>query len=234
MPWLVALWAGARRARLGAQRVWVPWFALLAFGLAAVLVPRLGLAVASSEQSLDPFNRPETLSKLWTTPANGAHLLRVFLACATYWLPTLLLATRARRDSARRGLAEHPGDLGGQLALYLGLHFLLVLYGGVNVGVFAAYAVAAQVAVLALLLREHPPRAAEAFAVLAVLAVFHRVWVPIPDPRVDETAYLDFHHLRRGVVAWGRLGELGLVLAGTLAVRLALGRAGAVAPRGLS
>ena len=187
VPWIAAMVELVARGERR-RRAWVAAPALL--GLALFLAPRLGLEIRHSQQWIDP-SQPETLALLWRAPLDPARWSLLLGAALVYWMPTLLLLTRERWRALREALRPRARSL----VVYAGLLFPLVMYGGLNVAVFVSYSVAAQVLVLALLLREARPPAWELGLVLILQAFLQHQHQAIPDPHGEQEAFLAFYGL---------------------------------------
>jgi hypothetical protein len=163
----------------------------IVLGLAAILIPRLGLTVIQSQQEIDPLNNIRSLSRLVANPLNLGRDLNIALCLLAFWLPVLLLATRARIDALKRDLAP----LRHYLAGFMALNLLLVMYGGTNLLTFVSYAIPLQILVLARFAAggPHAPRPVEWVLALACTAAYNRVFgtIPLPDDGFD--AYIDYY-----------------------------------------
>ncbi|MBI4870230.1 MAG: hypothetical protein HY814_01535 [Candidatus Riflebacteria bacterium] len=163
-----------------------------ALGAALVLAgclayPRLTVTVVDSWQSIDPVNKPQSISRLLEDPANPRRMLNVVFATAGYLLPTLMLLTRER---ARLAWAElrTPDNEG---LLFCALVFGLTVYGGTNIPIFASYLLPVQTVLLARMLSAGPSRG-ELVICLAGQALFNNVLFQIPEPSAGVGPYLDF------------------------------------------
>lgn len=185
-------------------------------GAAFFLAPRVAFEVQASFQAIDPVKRPETLDQLWKLPLQPERWLGILAAYVFYWLPTLLFSTRERWSVLRRDVRPFVRPL----LAYLVLLLLLVMYGGSNLGVFAAYAIAGQVLVLALMLRTERPRVVETLWIGAALVVANRWLVAIPDPLTDLDAYLAFHDHSASTEVTDRLALAAGLVVFTLAMRV--------------
>jgi hypothetical protein len=215
LPFVVALVAGAvaaRRERSWRAALWL--MPVTGVGAAVFLVPRLLIEVRSSFQEIDPADA-STWSGIWELPTDPVRLLTMLVSYLGYLLPALLLVTRPRLVRLRAALTAHRLALG----LFLGLHLLLVVYGGRNVAVFVSYALPVLALVLIMLLRDGEPSKFELAYVLVALVVFNRVFVAIPDPHVDEEAYFVFLKFGYPKLMGWRLLELSAWIVGAILVR---------------
>lgn len=158
-----------------------------AVAAAAIIWPRAATVVAGTAQYVDPVNDPSTLARLLQAPLDGARVFNIAYSVAHYWLPVLMLMTADRLEGIRQTLGR---DRLRILAWYVGLVLLLTMYGGTNIGIFVSYTVAAQVVILALVLRQGVG-VAEAALVLAATVLFNKLLLHLPSP-YDTEAYLDF------------------------------------------
>lgn len=222
IPWVVSLVEGALRARRRtAARAWLGPAAVALFGLAVFVLPRLFLRIDHSQQWIDPLHAPETLGRLWEAPRSPERWFTVAAAVLTYWLPTLLLVTRARLRAIMPVLREHRRSLG----IYGGLLLVLVLYGGTNIAVFVSYSVAAQVLFLATLLRVCRVERWELLYTLGCLFFFQHFHRAIPDPHVQRESYLVFYGLGDPATNTRRLAQASAWLAVMLGSRFLARRA---------
>jgi hypothetical protein len=220
IPWAVSLLASGSRARRQATKgPWIAFGLTAALGLALFLLPRLFLRVDHSQQWIDPLHKPETIARLWEAPASFARCSTLFSAYLVYWMPTFLLVTPARLRALLPALRPHaPG-----LVLYMGLLFLLALYGGDNIAVFVSYSVAAQVLVLALLVQVARLEPWECAGVLVCLFFFQHFHRAIPDPAREQEAYLVFYGFGTPSTNARRLLQGGAWLAAMVATRVLVG-----------
>jgi hypothetical protein len=154
---------------------------------AAIIWPRAATVVAGTAQYVDPVNDPSTLARLLHAPLDGARVFNIAYSMAHYWLPVLMLMTADRLEGVRQALGRDHRSI---LAWYVGLVLVLTMYGGTNVGIFVSYTVAAQVVMLALVLRQGVG-VAEAALVLTATVLFNKLLLHLPSP-YDTEAYLDF------------------------------------------
>ena len=194
------------------------WIAVTACMMTVcIALPRALLPVRASMQFLDPLQKPETLSLLWTAPLQPGRLANLAFAIAAYWLPTAMLATRERT----RLVVERLGEWRLPLAVAFGLVTLLALYGGTNLNLFVSYTLAIQVIVLASLRRDEVHGIEWAFVLLA-LFVFSRIGIDIPSPVAGREAldhYVDFYagwSDRTVTTGWRSLEVLSMVVAANL------------------
>jgi len=221
IPWIVSLVEGvARTRRRPARPAWLGLAAVAFLGVAVFVLPRLLLEVHQTQQWIDPFHSPETLSRLWEAPASFERISTIVSAYLVYWMPTWLLLTPTRVRALLPALRSHRRSL----AVYLGLLFPLVLYGGVNVAVFVSYCVAAQVLVLVRLGQTSRLAHWELLGTLVCLFFFQHFHRTIPDPHVDEQAYLTFYGFGDPALNARRLMQAGAWLAAMGTARFLAGR----------
>lgn len=191
VPWLLLLARQGRAlGRLRSSAAAGRLAASAAVGIVVLALPRMLLDVRASVQFVDPIRNPASLGRLLEVPLDPLRLLNVAYAFIGYWLPALLLATRARLAGVRDDLRA-----AGALAPCCGfaaLVLLLTLFGGDNIAVFASYSAPVLALVLALLLRRGVGAAEVAWAVAAV-AAYNLVPLPIPSPETARAAYIDFY-----------------------------------------
>jgi hypothetical protein len=196
---------------------------------ACVLLPRLFIPVYGTVQHIDPLNNPKSLLMIVVTPLYIQRDFNVLYALLAYWLPVLILLTPLRWRRLRDDLAEQRWVLTG----YVGLVEVLTLYGGTNIPIFTSYALAAQIVILAVLLR-YEVAAWEIALVFAAVLIFNRVPWTIPQPGVElhtpaHNAHLDFYGGWSGRLSLSSLIHLleitgYLTLAYVLRVQQHLGR----------
>ena len=179
---------GADRSR----RDLLAWMlATLALMTACIALPRALLPIHASMQFIDPIHRPETLSLLYSAPLDPGRITNLLYSIAAYWLPSLMLVTRARL----RWLADELRDEGMLLGSCVALVLLLAMYGGTNLNLFVSYTLPVQVIVLAKL-GQRDVAWFEWALVLFALFAFSRIAVPIPSPLEGGEAfdrYVDFY-----------------------------------------
>jgi hypothetical protein len=161
------------------RREWVLW----ALGGAVVLLigvvlPRLLIPVTATKQDFDPLNNPDTLQQLTAMPLQWNRNFNLIFATAAYFLPTLRLLAAALRPHWRL------------YALYGGVMFVLLLYGGSDLFRFATYFFAMQTVFLIILLRAGAAPWEIALLLVAQF-VFNRIGWEIPFVE-DLNPYLDF------------------------------------------
>jgi hypothetical protein len=196
-----------------------------AIGLAALLVavvlPRLLIPVTSSQQNIDPWHDPATLTRLASDlldPGKGVNLL---LALLTYLVPTLLLLTprRARRVWARLEPVER-----WIYSSYAALVLVLTAYGGTDYNRFVTYLFIPQVVLLAHLASDRAHRL-EVVYMLVVVALVNKLLQPIPIWDLD--AYLDWfggYGGRVNLTMVPRFAQLVLAVLGAALVRWLIAR----------
>jgi hypothetical protein len=162
------------------------WFglALLAFVIGFVL-PRLFIEVDKTEQFLDPFNDPATISQLIDAPLRWDRDLNILFGVLAYFLPTLMLLTPRRA----RLLWAEMRPRWYLYATYIGVMAFLIMYGGSDLFRFVAYFFVLQVIWLALLLRADIARWEIVMVIIAML-IFNQILLRIPFPDIE--AYLNF------------------------------------------
>ncbi len=220
IPWAISLLELWRARRRTAGERWLGFALVAVLGLALFLLPRLLLRVDRSQQWIDPLHKPETLARLWEAPTSFARLSTLSAAYLVYWLPTLLLLTPTRLRALLSALRPHAASL----ALYMGLLFLLALYGGDNIAVFVSYSVAAQVLVLSLLVQVSRLERWELCGTLVCLFFFQHFHRTIPDPAREQEAYLVFYGFGAPSTNARRLLQGGAWLAAMVATRFLVDR----------
>jgi hypothetical protein len=138
---------------------------------------------------IDPFRNPASLRRLYSFPANLRRDFNIVFAYFSWWLPALLLLDARRVRLVWDRL--RPYRL--VCALYLGFHFLLVMYGGTNLDIFATYSVPVLVMALVVLLDEGAVQLWEKILMVLLVVVFNRLWMYIPLPQQDLWTYLNFY-----------------------------------------
>lgn len=185
---LVILQTGLTYWRSRSRRDFLRFAVAAGIGMSVVLIPRLCIPVNDTVQFLDPLNRPRSLWNLFA-PLDEFRVFNVMYAAAGYWLPTLLLLTRARFN---RAWADLRGFRLRVMAIYLFLVLLLTMYGGTNISIFVSYSVAVQVIVLALFFR-YGVSLVEVAYVIVVMLLYNKIALHIPQPRDAFDAYIDFY-----------------------------------------
>lgn len=193
------------------KTVWPLALTAAALGIFFVL-PRALIHITGSFQNVDPINKPESLNNLLAYPLSWQRDFNIVYSYLAFWLPVLLLLTWERLKIVR----ERWRGAWSAIAVFMFLHFLLVMYGGTNIMIFVSYSVPVAILVLAAVL--HGGRVAwwEPILMLAVVFVFNRDWAQIPLPsNYDE--FVDFfggYHDRVNMNSFRRMAELLLWIAG--------------------
>lgn len=196
----------------------------LALGMAlllAVLLPRLLLPVAESDQYIDPLNRSDTLYHFYYFLINWIRNLNYLLVTLSYLLPSLvLLVLRPRLWQVLRSI---PIDM----QLFIGLYTLLVLVlsyiGGNDILRFVSYLFIPQIALLILVMDQQPLKAPELLYMLIAVFIFNRIPFAIPQDSLET--YLSFYSFfpdRLNLATGLRTLEMGGWLAGAFLLRKAL------------
>ncbi len=191
----------------GWKKSWKPLL-LTAFTLLVCFVlPRLVIHVAETFQDIDPLNDGSTIWRLLTYPLSRRHDFNILFAYLAGWLPVLLLLSQGRVQLLWRRL--HAYRL--VLALFMAFHFVLVMYGGMNIDIYITYCVPVQMMALMILLDEGSIQKWELFLVLAAVIAFNRIWMTVPLPENGMDAYLDFYggfYMRVTTSSFFRMGEV--------------------------
>lgn len=177
------------------------------------LLPRLLIHVAQTFQDIDPVNDASTLHRLLAYPESRRRDFNILFAYLSCWLPILLLLSRERWGLLSQRLKPHRT----LLALYMLFQFVLVMYGGTNLTIFASYSLPVQIVVLVILLDQGRIPLWEQLLMLAVVIAFNRVWMQVPLPDRDVDAYLNFYggfHKLVNARSFLRLGELAAYVLG--------------------
>ncbi len=153
------------------------------------IVPRLTIHVVQTFQDIDPINDPSTLRRLYLYPASRRRDFNIIFSYLACWLPILLLINRNRLILVWKRLQPYRLIC----ALYLGFHFLLVMYGGTNLAIFVTYSLPVQILVLAVILDKGHVRLWEKIAMVTIVILFNRIWMQIPSPEQHLDAYLEFY-----------------------------------------
>ncbi|MEI8132931.1 MAG: hypothetical protein WCG34_10900 [Leptolinea sp.] len=164
------------------------WLHIALIGIAtalAVILPRKLIPVTENTQFVD-LQVPSTLINLITLPADIWRDSNLLFVVVGYFLPTFVLLTPQRWRSVWHKLRPYHWFL----ALYMGLVFLLTLYGGHDMMRYITYMFIPQVFFLAYLLQEelHP---LEIVYLFVVLIIFNRIFLPFPV--LDFNANVDFY-----------------------------------------
>lgn len=187
---------------------------------AAVVLPRVFIPVVGSVQFIDPVHNPDSLSKLLTTPFKLRRDFNLGFVTVAYMLPLILLTTKSRMVHAMK----RARSILSLLVIYGFGVFLLSLYGGTDLGRFAAYLVVPQVIILGYML-EKEIHIVEAAYMLCAVFVFNRIALDIPN--ADVAAYLDFyggHASRVNASSYLRIAELAAYSVGAVLLRMLLKR----------
>lgn len=165
----------------------VPLGIILAGG-AVIWLPRALIEVAQTVQMFDPLNDPDWQSVLLSVWTNKARVFNLCLSSLSYWMPLLLLLTPGRMQGI---LVDLKRD--GLLAiciLHIGLVSLLALYGGTNIPIFVSYSAPVLAVTLSYLMSRSVPLV-EIVVAFGVVLLINRIFVNVPDPRIDMGMYLD-------------------------------------------
>jgi hypothetical protein len=191
IPWLLlAIHFGYTYWRNGSRRDLTFLMVVVVMGLAMILIPRLYIHVYKTAQYVDPINDIATLRRLLGAPSEIGRTFNIIYATAGYWLPTLLLLTRARLKAIRTELARL--KLLPAIWIYFSLVTLLAMYGGFNIAIFVSYSVAIQVVILAIIFRQNV-NIIEIIFVIAVMFVYNKTMLHIPLQSNGLQNYLDFY-----------------------------------------
>jgi len=189
----------------------------LATGL-CIAIPRALIPVTGTGQYVDPVNDPDWLGNLFEAPLSERRNFNIIFNVVSYTMPVWLLLTRDRLKRTWDRLEGWRLSLG----VYTALALLLTLYGGTDIWRFVSYLFVPLVIVLAALLRDSSLGWPEIAAMLVAVAVYNKIWLDIPNLHAE---YLDFYggydSRVNGATAW-RIGQMGLLLAGMVALRSAL------------
>lgn len=170
---------------------------------------------------IDPFHNFASLRRLYSYPANIGRDFNIVFAYLSWWLPALLLLDGRRLRLVWDRL--HPYRL--VCGLFLGLHFLLVMYGGMNLDIFASYSLPILILVLTVLLEKGGVQRWEVILMVLLVVLFNRIWMYIPLPQQDLRTYLTFYGgfddlvTRRSLF---RMAELLMYVAGAGTLRALL------------
>ena len=157
------------------RSLWRP-LGLTAFAIAFyIIVTRATIPVVESFDHIDP-HRPETLLFLITHPLSPKRWFNIVYSYLSFWLPCLLLITRARWQVVRERLAPY----GSAIGFFALVQFVLMMYGGNNISIFVGYSLPILLLVMAALVDGGTPRPWELILVFAVLVVFNRIGAHIP------------------------------------------------------
>jgi hypothetical protein len=168
----VLLWETPRARWLS---LWRP-LGLTAFAIVFyIVVTRATIPVVESFNHIDP-HRPETLLFLVTHPLSPKRWFNIVYSYLSFWLPCLLLITRARWQMVR----EHLAPYGPAIGFFGLLQLLLIMYGGNNIFIFVGYSLPILLLVMAVLVDCGAPRLWELVLVFAVLVIFNRIGAHIP------------------------------------------------------
>ena len=165
-------------------------------------------------------------------PLDGHRIFNILYAAVSYWLPTLLLLTRARFNVLWADLGRL--NLRAICGIYLLLVLLATLYGGTNIFIFVSYSVAVQAVVLALLFRQGVG-VAETIYVLLVMLLYNKILLDIPMPDVDFDAYMNFYggwSSRVNMASVVRFLECGVFVAIGASIRMAVAKIPSAGQRG--
>lgn len=191
--------------------------------LVCFVLPRLLIHVVSTFQDIDPINQPSSLGRLYLYPASLRRDFNIAFAYLAWWLPTLVLIDPKRLRLLWDHLRPHRLICG----IYLAFHFLLVMYGGTNLAIFATYSLPVQLIVLVILLDKGDVRLWEKILLVAVVVLFNRIWMQIPLPDVNVHAYLNFYggyHMLVTKRSLFRMVELLTYVGGFWALRALISR----------
>jgi hypothetical protein len=181
------------------------------------VLPRVLIPIASTFQDIDP-HEPWRLLRLISYPANPKRWFNIGFGYAAVWLPALLLLTRERVLLVRQRLDPHRAAI----FLFLAFQFVLVMYGGTNIVTFVTYCVPVEALVLVILLDSEDLMGWEPFAVLAVVVLFNREWMAVPNREEDLNGYLNFYggyyHMVTRRSVW-RMGEVVAYIVGFWGLR---------------
>lgn len=195
--------------------------------LACFVLPRVLIHVerAASDYAgvapIDPFRNPASLRRLYSFPANLRRDFNIVFAYFSWWLPALLLLDVRRLRLVWSRLQPH----WLVCAWFLGFHFLLVMYGGTNLDIFATYSLPILILVLTVLLEEGGVQLWEKVLMVLLVVLFNRIWVHIPLPQRDLWTYLNFYGGFNDLVtrrSLFRMAELLFYVGGTGMLRMLL------------
>ncbi len=192
---------------------------------ACFLLPRLFIHVVQTFQDIDPINQPSSLRRLYWYPESLRRDFNIVFAYLSWWLPALLLVDAKRLQLIWNRLRPYRLLCG----LYLGFHFLLVMYGGTNLDIFATYSLPVLIMVLAVLLDQGAVQLWERVLMVAVVIGFNRIWMHIPLPQEGLGPYLNFYggyHMLVTRRSLFRFAELLIYVAGFWALRAFITRRG--------
>lgn len=160
----------------------IGWLVVTTIAIGAVIIlPRALIPVAASAQVFDPQHNPQGIvyglyQPLINWPRN-TELLTAFLM---YVLPLLLLLTPARLSDLWTTLEKRRWLLG----LYIGLTFLLTMYGGSGVYRYISYLFVIQAVVLAIWLKD--VRWVEVLWMLVIVMICNRLLWSATDPLTSQ------------------------------------------------
>ncbi len=216
IPPLIILFEVLRAWRKGeiSRERWLGWTGLVLVSTgAAVLIPRLLLPVAFTQQIIDPFHDKHWLSKTISLPFNGNRDINILFNIVAYWMPFLILFTPARFKQAWSLIRRYHV----WLAIYLGVCMFAMMYGGADFERFATFFFIPQSFLLVFFLMGDI-HVYELFYLIGAMVVFNRLTYLIPI--WDFNAYLDFYggygdHVNLSALArWVELG--GLIVLGQI------------------
>ncbi|MCE9647900.1 MAG: hypothetical protein K8S20_18040 [Chloroflexi bacterium] len=183
------------------------------FLIPAILLPRILIPVSENFQLLS-LSR-EGLMNVLLLPLIPSISLNFIFSTAAYFLPLFFLAGSGQIIEA---YFKQPVPQRRYLTAYTVLVLLLSLYGGTDLFRFATFLFLPQI----ILIGEIGPRISivQVIAVFAVVFIFNRIWMSIPDWDVDK--YRDFYggySLRLNESLLRRAFELGGILIVGIGIR---------------
>ena len=157
------------------RTLWLP-LGLTVFVIAFYIgLTRLTIPVVESFDHIDPHH-PETLLFLITHPLSPKRWFNIVYSYLSFWLPCLLLMTRARWQMVRQRLAPYDPAI----VVFAFFQLVLLMSGGNNIFIFAGYSLPILLLVIAVLGGRGAPRPWELILVFAVLVIFNRIGAHIP------------------------------------------------------
>ncbi len=216
IPPLIILFEALRAWRKGelSLKGWLGWSALVGVTVGiAVIVPRLVIPVAFTQQILDPFHDKHFLKKFITLPLNWKRDANILFNIVAYWMPFLILFTSARFRHAWSQLRRFYA----WFAIYLGMCLFAMMYGGADFERFATFFFIPQAFLLVYFFMQDV-HLYEILYLIGAMVIFNRLTYLIPI--WDFNAYLDFYggygdHINLNALArWVELG--GFIVLGQL------------------
>ncbi|WP_162909920.1 hypothetical protein [Aggregatilinea lenta] len=179
-----------------------------------VIVPRALIPIYDTGQYVDPVNDPGSLKNLLRAPLSERRDFNFAFNLISYFLPVLLLLTP---DRARRAWA----DLAGYrwfLLFFIVPVLVLTMYGGTDLSRFVTYLFIPLVMMLVVMLRHGIP-AVEVLYMLVAVAIYNKIFLPIPDLLDPILDFYGGYDNRVNVVTLMRLYEVAAFMVGAVLLR---------------